>query len=213
MPEINRLEREFFTHPTEEVARRLLGMRLVRVEAGQRLAGLIVETECYRGETDLACHARAGITSRTKVMYGEPGHAYVYLNYGLHWLLNIVTEEAGFPAAVLLRALFPTEGIAVIARRRSGQPRLRWADGPGKLTQALGIDSRFNGADLCSPEAVLFIEMGLPVPDSSVTIGPRVGLNSVPEPWKSIPWRFRVERQAIFSSLCLNHRTTGRNKL
>jgi DNA-3-methyladenine glycosylase len=187
-----RLIRNFYDRPTLQVARELLGMRLVRVEDGRRLAGVIVETEAYRGEEDLGCHARAGLTPRTRVMFGPPGHAYVYFTYGMHWMLNFVTEREGFAAAVLIRAIRPIEGEEAIAARRTGQPPRRWTDGPGKICQALNIDIHFNGADLCAPEAELFVELGQPIPDSAVTIGPRVGLNTVPEPWKSMPWRFKI---------------------
>jgi DNA-3-methyladenine glycosylase len=190
--EANRLLREFFTQPTLSIARQLLGMRLVRVEQGIRLAGTINEVEAYRGEEDQGCHAKAGRTKRTQVMFGPPGHAYVYFTYGMHWCLNFVTEMEGFPAAVLLRGIEPTEGLEIIAARRGGQPRELWTNGPGKICQALGIDGRLNGADLCAAGSELFIEQGEPIPDESVTIGPRVGLNSVPEPWKSIPWRFSI---------------------
>lgn len=165
-------------------------MRLVRLEGGERLAGVIVEAEAYRGEEDLACHARAGLTPRTRVMYGPPGHAYVYFTYGMHWMLNFVTEAEGFPAAVLIRAIRPTEGLETIARRRNGQPELHWTDGPAKLCRALDIDGRHHGLDLCAPSAEIFVEQDEAIPDTSVTIGPRVGLTSVPEPWKSVPWRF-----------------------
>lgn len=174
------------------MARNLLGKRLVKIEAGKRIGGVILEAEAYRGEEDLGCHARAGRTPRTEVMYGPPGHAYVYFTYGMHWMLNAVCEEESFPAAVLLRAILPTEGIAVIASRRSPQPQKIWTDGPAKLCQALAIDGGFNGLDLCKPDAQLFIEDADPVPDQAVTSGPRVGLNNVPEPWLSMPWRFKV---------------------
>jgi DNA-3-methyladenine glycosylase len=193
--------REFFTRPTLQVARELLGMRLVCLDGGQRLAGQIVETEAYIGESDLGCHAKAGRTPRTQVMYGPPGHAYVYFTYGMHWMLNFVTQAEGFPAAVLLRAILPFEGLELMAARRGrpaqGLPPARWTDGPAKVCQALGIDRRFNGADLCAPGTGLFIEITHPIPDESVTIGPRVGLYSVPEPWKSVPWRYRVN-QTLF---------------
>lgn len=187
----SRLQRGFFARPTLEVARALLGMHLVRCQEGQRIAGVITEAEAYIGESDLGCHARAGRTPRTAVMYGPPGFAYVYFTYGMHWMLNFVTEDEGFPAAVLIRAILPVEGLEVIAARRKGRSQLKWTDGPAKLCQALGIDGRLNGTDLCAPDSELFVEDGPPIPDECVTIGPRVGLNSVPEPWKSIPWRFR----------------------
>ena len=190
---MGRLGRDFFARATLQVARELLGMRLVRLENGRRLAGIITETEAYVGETDLGCHARAGLTPRTRMLYGPPGIVYVYFTYGMHWLANLITEREGFPAAVLLRAIFPTEGIPQIAARRSPKPRRLWSDGPGKLCRALDIDGRHNGLDSCAPEAEIFIEeSGIAIPDSSVTIGPRVGLYTVPEPWKSIPWRFRL---------------------
>ncbi|RPI24649.1 MAG: DNA-3-methyladenine glycosylase [Chloroflexota bacterium] len=190
MPETIQIGRDFFNLPTLEVARSVLGKRLVRLEDGRRIAGIIVEAEAYRGEEDQGCHAKAGLTPRTRVMYGLPGHAYVYFTYGMHWMLNFVTEPQGFPAAVLIRALKPVEGIETIASRREGRPPAQWTDGPGKICQALGIDRRLNGADMCLPGAELFLEDGPAIPDSSVTITPRVGLNTVPEPWKSIPWRF-----------------------
>ena len=190
--EPTRLPRSFFAQPTLQAARQLLGARLVRLENNRRLSGYITEVEAYRGEEDLGCHAKAGRTPRTHIMYGPPGHAYVYFTYGMHWMLNFVTEPEDFPAAVLLRGIFPTEGIERIASRRQGQPSHLWTDGPAKICRALNIDKRLNGADLCAPDAVLFIESGLTIPDSSVTIGPRVGLYTVPEPWKSIPWRFKV---------------------
>jgi DNA-3-methyladenine glycosylase len=182
----NILPPNFYKRPTLAVARELLGARLVRILDGVRLAGIIVETEAYVGESDLGCHAKAGKTPRTTIMYGRAGIAYVYFTYGMHWLLNTVTEADGFPAAVLIRAIQPVEGEEIIHQRRKG----RDTDGPAKLTQALGIDKAQNGIDLTEPSQGLWIEAGNPIPDESVTIGPRVGLNSVPEPWKSIPWRF-----------------------
>jgi hypothetical protein len=98
---------------------------------------------------------------------------------------------------VLIRAIYPTEGIERIAARRAGRPRSIWTDGPGKLCQALAIDRTLNGHDLCAAEAELFVENGVQIPDSSVTISPRVGLNNVPEPWKSIPWRFQAQTEAV----------------
>jgi DNA-3-methyladenine glycosylase len=194
------LPREFYDRPTLTVARELLGAVLVRVEGGVRIAGRITETEAYVGESDLACHARAGITPRTQIMYGDAGRAYVYFNYGMHWMLNAVTETEGFPAAVLIRAIQPIEGIEIIASRRGKQPRSKWTDGPAKLAQALAIDKSFNSVDLCSRESGLWIEAGERVLDESVTIGARVGLYTVPEPWKSMPWRFLVKIKEIASS-------------
>ena len=175
------------------VARQLLGMRLVRLlPDSTRLGGPIVEAEAYRGEEDLGCHAKAGRTPRTAVMYGSPGRAYVYFTYGMHWCLNCVAGPEGYPSAVLLRAILPQEGLEQIALRRAGRPQAEWTNGPGKLTQALAIDGSFNTTDLCDPHGLLVIEQGEGVVDADVLTGPRVGLNNVPEPWKSKPWRFRV---------------------
>ena len=187
----SRLQREFFAQPTLMVASALLGTRLVRLQEGQRIAGRIIEAEAYIGESDLGCHAHAGRTPRTAVMYGPPGFAYVYFTYGMHWMLNFVTEAEGSPAAVLVRAIQPLEGLEIIAARRKGRPQAEWTDGPAMICQALRIDGRLNGTDLCAPDSELFVEDGPPIPDECVTIGPRVGLNSVPEPWRSIPWRFK----------------------
>jgi DNA-3-methyladenine glycosylase len=186
-----RLPRQFYARPTLQVARELLGQRLVHLDGGRRLAGLITETEAYIDQTDLACHARFGRTQRTAVMFGSPGRAYVYFTYGMHWMLNIVTEVEGMPAAVLIRAIMPVEGIDIMqARRGRPDPPSRLVNGPGKLAQAFGIDQALNGGDLCALRAPLFVERAAPAPDSNVRIGPRVGLTNTPEPWKSLPWRF-----------------------
>lgn len=187
------LPRTFFARPALTVARELLGMRLVRIEDGQVISGTIVETEAYSGEEDLGCHCRAGRTPRTQVMYGPAGHAYVYFTYGMHWMLNVVADQVDFPAAVLLRAIRPEEGLELIRARRAGVPAAQWTNGPGKICRALNIDKSFNGLDLCDPSAPTFIAPGQPVSQDCVTTGPRVGLNTVPEPWKSIPWRFLAD--------------------
>jgi DNA-3-methyladenine glycosylase len=189
--------RSFYDRPTLQVARDLIGSRLVRILAGIRLVGLITETEAYISENDLACHAKAGLTPRTAVMYGEPGHAYVYFTYGNHWMLNVVTERDGFPAAVLIRAIQPVEGIKVMSQRRQGRDTF----GPGKLCQALGIAKLENGVDLTATTGGLWIEEGVNVSNSLVMKGPRVGLNKTPEPWLSKPWRFMVKDHNIERSM------------
>jgi DNA-3-methyladenine glycosylase len=183
------LPRSFYNRPTLTVARELIGTRLVRIDRGRKLAGLITETEAYISEKDLACHAKAGRTPRTFPMYGEAGHAYVYFTYGNHWMLNVVTEEVDFPAAVLIRAIQPIEGVDLMSKRRNGRDTF----GPGKLTQAMGITKSQNAVDLTESDSGLWIEAGVKVPNSRVTKGPRVGLNKTPEPWLSKPWRFLVE--------------------
>ena len=193
------LTRDFYNRPALDVARDLLGCRLVRLQDGQRLSGLILETEAYQGEDDLGCHASAGMTPRTAVMFGPPGHAYVYFTYGMHWMLNVVTEEEGVPAAVLIRAIQPLEGKDRMAENRPYNAGKRgWTDGPAKLTQALQIQREFNTVDLCDPKSGLWIEPGDTVPDEVITRSARIGLNSVPEPWRSIPWRFLANGRALY---------------
>ena len=132
-----------------------VGCRLIRKLEGTLLVGAIVETEAYIGERDLACHARVGKTPRTRIMYGPPGLAYVYFTYGMHWMLNLVTEAEGFPAAVLIRAIQPLEGISCMEDRRGGKPLSQLANGPAKLTQALGIAREQNGLDCCRIDSPL----------------------------------------------------------
>jgi DNA-3-methyladenine glycosylase len=195
------LSRDFFARDTLAVARALLGQRLVRVlggaaslpfvGSGERLSGRIVEVEAYVGEEDQACHARCGRTERNAPMYGPPGHAYVYFVYGMHHCLNFVTEREGYPAAVLVRALEPLEGIETMRARRGGRPDAQLTSGPARLCQALGIDRQFDGADLCAPDALLFIEESIAVSDEAVVAGPRIGVRG-DEKALTAPWRFHV---------------------
>lgn len=182
------LSREFYLQPTVTVARQILGARLVHMLEGVRLEAMIIEAEAYVGEEDLACHARSGRTARNAAMYGPPGHAYVYFTYGNHWMMNAVTEQEGFPAAVLLRAIRPMAGWDIMQARRKGRDML----GPGKLTQAMGLDGSCYGKDLCDQASGLWIEAGEPPNDADIISTPRIGLNTVPEPWRSKPWRFLV---------------------
>lgn len=187
------LEHSFFNRPATEVARELLGAQLTRVLDGHHLSGIITEAEAYLGEEDLGCHAHAGKTRRNAVMYGPPGFAYIYFTYGMHWMLNAVTGAEGSPAAVLIRAIQPLAGVEWLAANRprlAGKPG--WLDGPAKLTQALAIDGDLNGFDLCDPGCDLFLAAGDAIAPERIQATPRIGLYSVPEPWKSIPWRFLV---------------------
>jgi DNA-3-methyladenine glycosylase len=148
------LERDFYLDRADRVARRLLGCVVVRLLDGVVLAGRIVETEAYFPTGDPACHAHRGMTERNRVMFERGGVAYVYFTYGNHHLLNVVTGEAGRPAAVLIRALEPVEGLALMRANRTlaaaarRRPDVELTSGPGKLTQALGITKELNGADL-----------------------------------------------------------------
>jgi DNA-3-methyladenine glycosylase len=192
-----RLGRPFFARPATIVARQVLGAKLNRLESsGSRLSGWITEAEAYAGPEDQASHARHGRTNRNSAMWGEPGHTYVYFTYGMHWMLNLVTEDAGQAGAVLVRALLPDEGLQIMRRRR-GRPDRQLTDGPAKLCQALAIDAGFDGLDLCADGSRLYLTRGPRIPDRAVTIGPRVGLNHVPEPWLSRPWRFKISPEAL----------------
>ncbi len=186
------LPRSFYARPTLTVARDLLGSIVARrLPGGEILRGRIVETEAYVGEADKACHARAGRTPRTEVMYGPPGFAYVYLTYGMHHLLNAVAEREGFPAAVLIRAAEPLEGLPRMARSRgTDRPHLLMS-GPGKLCQALGLDLRQNREDLRG--RVVWIEEGEPVFDRTVATSPRIGCQTAAPPYDRIPWRMFLE--------------------
>jgi DNA-3-methyladenine glycosylase len=179
-----KLPRSFYDRPTLDVARDLLGTVLVHEWRGVRTSGAIVEVEAYIGEDDPACHAAPGPTRRNAPMYGEPGHAYVYLNYGIHWMMNIVTEAKGSPAAVLIRALATIDGLEAMRRRRgvaAGDHEL--CRGPGNLTKAMRITLAENGADLLGPRLYLEdrrLDIG------EVAWGPRIGINvGMEHPWRA----------------------------
>ena len=183
---VRSLPRSFYDRPTITVAGELIGKILVHRTAGGATAGMIVEVEAYIGEDDPACHAAAGPTRRNAPLYGPPGLAYVYLNYGIHHLVNAVTEAEGHPAAVLIRALHPVEGIARMqARRAPAGGELVETDlcrGPGLLTRALGITRTHNLLDLASSRLVIE-ERGFGV--GEVSWGPRIGIRvGTARPWR-----------------------------
>lgn len=189
---MTRFSREFFARDTLLVARDLPGARLVRMLNGERLSGIIVECEAYK-QDDTACHAHRGKTTRNAMMFGPPGHAYVYFVYGLHHMLNIVTEPADTPAAVLLRAIEPVEGIATMQRLRgvSSNDKIL-TGGPARLTRALAIDRAFNGCDLVLGQE-LWIEPGEPAAeqaDRRIAQGARIGIGYAAEHDRLAPWRF-----------------------
>ena len=165
------LGKNFYDHTVHDVARNLIGCKLLHDGVG----GIIVETEAYSRD-DPACHAACGLTERNRVMFGAAGRAYVYFTYGMHHLLNIVCEEEGEPAAVLIRALEPTDGIAEMRRRRAPVQRLHdLTNGPGKLAQALGIDLRQNGAPVYRGELKVYTR-GADWQKSRITATPRIGI-------------------------------------
>ncbi len=177
-----RLERSFFDRSVHQVARDLVGCRLLFEGCG----GTIVETESYERD-DPACHAFVGLTERTRVLFGPPGRAYVYLSYGIHSLLNAVAEPEGDAAAVLIRALEPTDGLELMRDRRGARPDTDLCSGPGKLTEALGIGLEANDADLCRDPFLLAPPEG---ERPEVVVGPRIGITKAVER----PWRFCAAR-------------------
>ncbi len=185
------LTRDFFSRPTLTVTRELLGQRLVRELNGQRLSGLIVETEAYIGPDDSASHAyRKRNSNRAGVMFGPPGQSYVYFIYGMHFMLNIVTEAEGFPAAVLIRAIEPQAGAAAMqANRRLASAGPLLTNGPAKLCQALRIDKTLNNWDLTQGQT-LWLEPAPPVPANAIAAGPRVGIDYAQPADRAAPWRF-----------------------
>ncbi len=190
MPD-DKLPREFYTRrDVVAVARGLLGQRLVvRARDGRRVAGIIVETEAYRGPEDRASHAFGGRrTRRTEIMYRIGGTAYVYFVYGMHHQFNVVTNVADVPHAVLVRAVQPVEGVERMRRRRAGRPEHELASGPGRLCAALGIDLRLDGADLLGDR--VWLEPGpRRIRPGEIARGPRIGIAYARE-WAERPWRF-----------------------
>ena len=191
-----RLPREFYARSVLAVAREVIGKLLVHRTPEGEAAGRIVEAEAYRGPADLAAHSARGLTRRTAAMYGPPGHAYVYLLYGVSWAMNLVTADEGAPHAVLIRALEPVRGIELMAQRRNRPADSReLANGPGKLTQALGINGAHYGADLC--DGALFLEEGSRL--APIGRSPRINVTYAGA-WANRPWRF-FERGNPFISV------------
>ena len=220
-----KLDRKFYNRSTLKVARELLGKYLVVQKDGYNLSGKIVETEAYIGFRDPASHAYRGMTPRNEVMFGDPGYAYIYITYGMHHCLNLVTERNGYPAAVLIRALEPADGIEIMKRRRktkdclmgrglNPRPSLRTGvqplsehrnlksltSGPAKLCQALNVDRKLNGADLCSN--IIYVE------DRGEVVGriassSRIGILKIPpkagKEGKQKKWRFYVKNNEFVS--------------
>jgi DNA-3-methyladenine glycosylase len=175
-PKRHILPRTYFTRPTVQVARSLIGKYLVREINGRTLAGKIIEVEAYVGPEDKACHASKGRTQRTDVMFGPGGVAYVYLIYGMYHCLNVVTEREKFPSAVLIRAI-EIDGEVI--------------DGPGRLCRVLQIDRRLNRVDLTTGESLWFEDRGALVKRGDVGAHPRIGVDYAGE-WAKKPWRFRL---------------------
>ena len=202
-----RLSRDFYAGDTVAIAQALLGKLLVRRLDGQLLAGRITETEAYIGRCDKACHAyNYRRTPRTETLFRAPGHAYIYLIYGMYHCLNFVTEPEGEPAAVLLRAVEPVAGLETIQRLRYGDKPLtpyrirNFLNGPGKVCQGFGLTRAQNGLDLTGDELFLCDgpeDLGLPCPAprrERICRGPRIGVDYAQEA-RDFPWRFWLEEE------------------
>ena len=188
-----KLDDEFYLQTTLKVAKELLGKVIVRRIGDRFLVGKIVETEAYIGEDDPASHAFGGMTQRNKIMYLKGGHAYVYFTYGMHYCFNVVTEEEGFPAAVLIRAVEPIDGIELMKRFRNVKDINNLTNGPAKFCQAFKIDKRFNGISLLGDE----IFIAIPLNNENFEIGrsERIGIKS----GLDRKWRFFIKGNPFVS--------------
>jgi len=202
------LSRRFYARPPEVVARALLGRLIVRERRAMLLIGRIVEVEAYGGASDPASHAYRGETRRNRVMFGPPGHAYIYFTYGMHHCLNVVTGEAGVASAVLIRALEPIEGLASMARRRGAVPPERLARGPACVARALGLTGANDGADLT--RAPLWLPAMPPRRGGRrIARSPRIGITRA----VSRRWRFFLAGHPCVSGRPAPRRVGGRRRL
>lgn len=198
------LTARFFERPTLTVARELLGKYLTVKQRGNILSGKIVETEAYIGEDDYACHASKGRTARSETLYQKAGTLYVYLVYGMYHCLNIVTERADFPSAVLIRAVEPCEGIALMRKRRGTNAVHNLASGPGKVCEAFGITKKMNGKTM--RESALWIkDRGESADAAAIAQSPRIGVHYAGK-CARYPWRFYIKNSSFVS-----HHKGGKN--
>lgn len=197
---MRKLERDFYERETLEVARNLLGKYLVHNTDTGRTVGKIVEVEAYKGSNgsnDTASHAyNEKYTSRTKVMFGKGGHAYVYLIYGVYYCMNIVTNQENYPEAVLVRALEPIEGIDIMKIRRATDKTLNLCSGPGKLCQAMGITKEENEMDLCGER--MYLLQGEAMSNENIVATPRINIDYAKEA-REYPWRFIIKDSPFVS--------------
>ena len=179
------------------VAQDLMGKTLVHQVHHGLLKGKIVEVEAYCDfhTADLACHGsrnQGKPTKRTRLLFGEAGYCYLYLNYGIHWLLSVVTGKKGIASSVLIRAVEPISGHKIMSVNRNHRQQREWTNGPGKLSKAFGFDQSHNGQNLCRPDSVIWIEDQPKIEQSKLCSGARIGLGKIPEPWHSMPWRYWI---------------------
>lgn len=190
----------FYRNPdVTDAARKLLGKVLCAEIDGHYTSGVICETEAYCGRNDKACHANNGKrTPRTEVMFGEPGHAFIYLCYGIHHLFNVVTNRDGLADAVLVRAIYPLEGIEIMKQRRGMDSLRNLTNGPGKFTQAMGITTELNKTRLTEPP-VWIEDRGISVPDHEIRSSKRIGVEYAGEDAERL-WRFRFPKFVLKES-------------
>lgn len=191
---------DFYSRPdVVQISKDLLGTTLCTLFNDIRTSGIIIETEAYCGRNDKACHANNGTrTNRTEVMYGPPGHSYIYLCYGIHHLFNVVTNRSGLADAVLIRAVHPMDGIGMMKKRRSMGKTKNLCDGPGKLTEALGIDRSLSGCSLDGP-SVWIEQSSLIYSHDSILSSPRIGVDYAREDALR-EWRFRLDPELFIDS-------------
>lgn len=190
------IKREFYNRHTVSVAKELLGHFLVRKIGNDLIVGKIVEVEAYRGEDDPGSHAYRGVTPRTKIMFGEPGHAYVYLIYGIYYCLNVTTEPEGQAGAVLIRAVEPIRGIEIIKKNRKVNNLKNLTNGPARVTMGFNIDKRFNGIDM-TKYGPLFIAENQRKGDFEIAERPRIGIKVGLDKL----WRFYIKGNPFVSKL------------
>ncbi|MEX1112384.1 MAG: DNA-3-methyladenine glycosylase [Candidatus Andersenbacteria bacterium] len=192
------LPKQFYERDTHIVAAELLGKILVRGVGDKKITGRITEVEAYVGEDDLACHASKGRTLRTEVMFGEAGRAYVYLIYGMYHCLNVVTDQKAFPAAVLIRALEPIEGIDLMKNYRSTEQLTRLTTGPGKLCDALAITKKQNGVPLSRSAGIHIEDDDFTVRKNDIVTSPRIGVDYAKH-CAQYPWRYYLKDSKFLS--------------
>ena len=197
------LGRDFFARNSQTVARDLLGIWLLRTTPDGLSGGPIVETEAYGGPEDQASHTRAGRTKRTEPMFGQVGHAYVYLVYGMHDCLNVVAYKDKEAGAVLIRAIEPRVGVDLMRERRGGRPDpdSRLAAGPARLSQAMAITRAFDGHDLTTGDQLWLAATGDPTEAAEIAVGARIGVDYAGPGWADRPWRFWLTGNSSVSRL------------
>lgn len=185
------LPKEFYSQKVEELANKLLGCELVHKTKDGITAGIIVETESYH-QTDEASHSYKGRSPRTEAMFGPGGHAYIYFTYGMHWCFNVTAEAAGIGAGVLIRALEPTQGLELMAKRRNMTKVRNFCNGPAKLTQAMGITKGDYGKSLYKSNLYITAPK---IEDFEIGLGPRIGISRAIDK----PWRFWIKDNKFVS--------------